>query len=75
LRDSKAITDSEGLNVTNGAYDLFKILNDTFAVYNKCSHPEVAESLLNVVKEVIEYYQSLLETMIVIKAYFFIFSF
>jgi len=51
--------------VTNGAYDLFKILNDTFAVYNKCSHPEVAESLLNVVKEVIEYYQSLLETMIV----------
>ena len=71
MRDSETNKDSEGLNVTNGAYDLFKILNDTFAVYKKCNHIEVAESLLQVTKEVIEYYQSLLGLMMVMRSYLF----
>ena len=65
MRDSKTIADFEGLKLTNGPDDLFKILSETITVYHKSSQSDVAENLVNLAKKVIEYYQSLLALMLV----------
>ncbi len=65
MRDSKAVDGPDGIRITNGPCDVFKILNGAFDTYNKCNHLEIAFGLLRVIGEILSYYQTNLELMIV----------
>lgn len=65
LRDSETCELVDGLKQTTGPLDLFKILNETFENYKRCSYKEVAEKMLVILKREITYYQNYLEILLV----------
>lgn len=65
LRDSKPLENADGFKITHGPYDLFKILNETFELYNRCRHHDIATRLIKIIKNLIVYYQTNLDLILV----------